>query len=463
MLMVVLVVVVVGFVVAVAGLLELLFNQEHVPNYQRHKAAEELKVVARDERGRQLILNNKGAVKGLSDLLVDTDMVEFVGMLVLNLAYSQKRNDPCVIALLDAGIINRLAWALEFTGYYGREAALGALLNFATNADACKNEIIKIKTIVPQLCRILDRGDSNLAWRAANVVTSLSTSDGEDPADPRFGKGDEELAFRKEVLTVAMVHASLLSCVKNPKHTYAVHESALQGLLCLMQEAPAILEELLQLGYADVLEDLDEWVPADGNLRHVLNNSIANIRHEAIAYEPDRVRKALRKSVFIDSFKAELDELAGERLDEADARVAECQDRLSAEIEARKEAEAALEAGLHELSELRSIVEETELGVGTHGNFEQLQEQFCNLEGLNDAAAAEIEHFVAETADLRAENNRLCVQLDSKDGRMESLQEELNAANHEVRVAMKQVAHLSAQGATGAKVTQYMQCAHAAS
>ena len=160
-----------------AGLLELLFNVEHVPDYQRQRAAAELKVIARDAQGREMLVNNQKAIDGFAELLVDPDMVAHVGALVLNLAYSQIRNDPLVISMMDAGIIKRLAWALEFSGYDGREAALGALQNFCINADICKTVIVQIATIVPQLCRILDRADSALAWRAANVVTSLSMSE----------------------------------------------------------------------------------------------------------------------------------------------------------------------------------------------------------------------------------------------------------------------------------------------
>eukprot|EP00041_Stephanoeca_diplocostata_P030783 m.940223 g.940223 ORF g.940223 m.940223 type:complete len:939 (+) comp23826_c0_seq2:319-3135(+) len=156
---------------------------EHVSDEDRSAAMVQLKLHARYAEGRNFIYRT-GCIPQLVFLLVDPGTVEAAVATIVNLAYTAHPTRNIIDALVQANIVQRITWVLEFAPAGARKSALNALVNVAIGSNEYKSLICRHPGLPEQLVRCIRCAEEGINFNAARLVHSLCC-DGDQICKPR--------------------------------------------------------------------------------------------------------------------------------------------------------------------------------------------------------------------------------------------------------------------------------------
>jgi len=154
----------------------LFLDIERVSDKDRCEMAERLKVHARTDIGRNLIMQT-GCVPNITFLLVDVGTVEAACNLIINLSFTHHESKVLSDALIESGVMQRLSWILEFASDPTKCAAIKALTNLIISDDQRKEALVQTEGFVDSFTRTLGSPNQIVALDAARLFCNLIKDD----------------------------------------------------------------------------------------------------------------------------------------------------------------------------------------------------------------------------------------------------------------------------------------------
>eukprot|EP00039_Didymoeca_costata_P008213 m.109171 g.109171 ORF g.109171 m.109171 type:complete len:1498 (-) comp13995_c0_seq2:2112-6605(-) len=204
-------------------------------------AVQLLRKIARNPSWSKLIVKT-GAMSRIVSVLIDPDLILPATLLILNLAHGDDQVNEQREILVEAGVVQKLSWGLDFSKKVSvRHAILNALRNIVVGGPSFKDRAALDDAFVPAIIRCLETPHPRVQAAAATLMMILCSSD-ENPS-PKEDYLDE---FRREHIMLCNVHKSLITLLQSKEDETL--QSSLSALLFLGATSLKRLRELLLCG-----------------------------------------------------------------------------------------------------------------------------------------------------------------------------------------------------------------------
>lgn len=161
---------------SIEACLALFVSHTFVTDADRKTALTKLKTHSRSTEGRDLI-HASGVVPHLVQMIVDLGTIEAIMATIVNLAFSNHPHKRIIDALLDAGVLGRLVWAIDCQSELTVRSALNAMVNIGISGETNKDALSSIPDFAPQLVRCLKSPIEPVQLSAARLLHSICCRD----------------------------------------------------------------------------------------------------------------------------------------------------------------------------------------------------------------------------------------------------------------------------------------------
>ena len=217
---------------AATACLAVMLAVDVVQDHERASAVERLRFIARQPAGRQHVLEAGGIAK-LLQLMMDAVTVERTVGVIQNLSFPDATGAGVARGLYDAGVIDRLFWALEFGTATVKAGALTSLFNLSFSISEVCGDICGKQAHTNQLGRCLRHGATGIQNATARLVGAMLLD------------GSEEAVQRAGQLVTSSVPAGLVDILLGEAVDLTLQLAAKSLTMLLSQDSFAAVHEII--------------------------------------------------------------------------------------------------------------------------------------------------------------------------------------------------------------------------